>query len=439
MGEHDMKDENRKELLLYPQNTEEPKNRGGKSPRRKALTRICSLVLSAALFGASASLAFYGVNRILPQTSVDAKAETSDAFAAASAVQTVSYHTATDQQSGTLDVSAIAEGAMPFMVSITGITVEQVQSYFGMFGHGGSATRQSESAGSGFLVGQSDTELLVVTNNHVIENADTLTVGFSDGTAASALVKGTDADNDIAVLSVSLSELSDGTKAVIKIAVLGDSDAVKVGQQVVAIGNALGYGQSVTTGIISATNRRISTGDAVMIQTDAAINPGNSGGALLNMNGEVIGINSAKYASTDVEGIGYAISISAAQPIIEELMNRTTREKISQENASYLGIAGQDVTEQIASTTGIPQGIYITTVKDQSPAAAAGLQKGDVLTGFDGNSITTLGALQKLLEYYAAGETVTLTVQRKDSNSYEEKNVTITLGFAQSTAVSSQY
>lgn len=306
-----------------------------------------------------------------------------------------------------------------------------------MFGRSGGATQQAESAGSGFLVGQSDTELLVVTNNHVIEGTDTLTVGFADGTAASALVKGTDADNDIAVLSVNLSELSAQTKAAIKIAVLGDSEAAKVGQQVVAIGNALGYGQSVTTGIISATDRQISTSDSVMIQTDAAINPGNSGGALLNMSGEVIGINSAKYASTDVEGVGYAISISAALPIIEELMNRTTREKVDEADASYLGIGGQDVTEQIASAYGIPQGIYLTAVKDGSPAAAAGLEKGDVLTKFDGTSVETMSALQKLLQYYAAGESVTLTLQRKAGNAYEEKTVTLTLGSAQSAAASS--
>ena len=250
-------------------------------------------------------------------------------------------------------------------------------------------------------------------------------------------VKGTDADNDIAVLSVNLSELSAQTKAAIKIAVLGDSEAAKVGQQVVAIGNALGYGQSVTTGIISATDRQISTSDSVMIQTDAAINPGNSGGALLNMSGEVIGINSAKYASTDVEGVGYAISISAALPIIEELMNRTTREKVDEADASYLGIGGQDVTEQIASAYGIPQGIYLTAVKDGSPAAAAGLEKGDVLTKFDGTSVETMSALQKLLQYYAAGESVTLTLQRKAGNAYEEKTVTLTLGSAQSAAASS--
>lgn len=432
-----MKDENRKDLLPYPQNTEEPKNRGGKSPRRKALTRICSLVLSAALFGGSASLVFYGVNRILPQTGGTAGSTETTNQSAVSPVQTVSYSSANSAQSGTLDVSAIAEGAMPFMVSITGITVEQVQSYYGMFGRSGGATQQAESAGSGFLVGQSDTELLVVTNNHVIEGTDTLTVGFADGTAASALVKGTDADNDIAVLSVNLSELSAQTKAAIKIAVLGDSEAAKVGQQVVAIGNALGYGQSVTTGIFSATDRQISTSDSVMIQTDAAINPGNSGGALLNMSGEVIGINSAKYASTDVEGVGYAISISAVLPIIEELMNRTTREKVDEADASYLGIGGQDVTEQIASAYGIPQGIYLTAVKDGSPAAAAGLEKGDVLTKFDGTSVETMSALQKLLQYYAAGESVTLTLQRKAGNAYEEKTVTLTLGSAQSAAASS--
>ena len=432
-----MKDENRTDLILYPQNTEEPKKQGGKSPRRKALTRICSLVLSAALFGGSASLAFYGVNRILPQTGGTAGSTETTNQSAVSPVQTVSYSSTNSAQSGTLDVSAIAEGAMPFMVSITGITVEQVQSYYGMFGRSGGATQQVESAGSGFLVGQSDTELLVVTNNHVIEGTDTLTVGFADGTAASALVKGTDADNDIAVLSVNLSELSAQTKAAIKIAVLGDSEAAKVGQQVVAIGNALGYGQSVTTGIISATDRQISTSDSVMIQTDAAINPGNSGGALLNMSGEVIGINSAKYASTDVEGVGYAISISAALPIIEELMNRTTREKVDEADASYLGIGGQDVTEQIASAYGIPQGIYLTAVKDGSPAAAAGLEKGDVLTKFDGTSVETMSALQKLLQYYAAGESVTLTLQRKAGNAYEEKTVTLTLGSAQSAAASS--
>ncbi len=271
---------------------------------------------------------------------------------------------------------------------------------------------------------------MIVTNNHVVEDATTLTVCFADNEACEAVIKGTDPDNDLAVIAVKLTDIKAETASVIKTAVLGDSDSLKVGQQVVAIGNALGYGQSVTTGIVSALGRKIDTADAEMIQTDAAINPGNSGGALLNMNGEVIGINSAKFSSTEVEGMGYAISISDALPIIEDLMNRATREKVSDEDASWLGIDGEEITSSISSAYGIPQGVYLTSIDSESPLRGLGISVKSVITHFDGVRVTSIENLKNRLQYYAAGETVELTVQVIEGNQYVEKTVEVTLGSA---------
>ena len=403
----------------------------GKQPRgRKGrfMKKICAILLSGLLFGSSAAAGFVGVNAIGGLIeSGESVASTSDAekAAALTTVSYASYSSAEKTTVQTLDVCDVAEGMMPAMVAITNVSVQEVQSYFRSYG-----TAETESCGTGIIIGANDSELLIVTNNHVIEDATTLSVCFADNRACEAVVKGCDPDNDLAVVAVRLSDIPDETVGAIRVATIGDSDSLKVGQQVVAIGNALGYGQSVTTGIVSALGRRVDTTDAIMIQTDAAINPGNSGGALLNMNGEVIGINSAKFSSTDVEGMGYAISITPAMPIIEDLMSRTTRTKVSDEDASYLGIKGEDITSSISSAYGIPQGIYLTAVYEDSPLAEAGITVKSVITHFDGIRATSFSNLENRLKYYAAGETVSLTVQVIEDNGYVEKTVEITLGRA---------
>lgn len=404
------------------------KNHAPKGSLRK---KGMALILSAALFGSVASAAFYGTGMLWPEETGTVTSEKSYTL------KTTSAGGDGIAVSQSLDVSDIAETMMPAMVSITNVSTEEVQSYFGMFGGGQSMEEEVESSGTGIIIGENDSELLIATNYHVIEDAKTLCACFVDNQICEASVKGYDPDNDLAVLSVKLADIPDETSGEIAIAKIGDSDALEVGEQVVAIGNALGYGQSVTTGIVSALNRQIDTSDSVMIQTDAAINPGNSGGALVNMSGEVIGINSAKFASTEVEGMGYAISMSAATPIIEDLMNRATREKVSDENASYLGISGQDVTSEMEEYYGIPQGIYVTNVAAGSPAAEAGLEAKCVITHFDGIRVTGMSNLSNRMEYYAAGETVELTVQVVNGNTYTERVLTVTLG-ATSEAESSQ-
>ncbi len=341
-------------------------------------------------------------------------------------LRTVEYSSDGISTSQSLDVSDIARGMMPSMVAITNISVQEVENYFGMYG--GNRVQESESSGSGIIVGENGTELLIVTNNHVIEDASTLSVCFADNKACEALLKGASPEYDLAVIAVKLSDIPAETKGKIAAAVFGSSDELLVGEQVVAIGNALGYGQSVTTGIVSALNRQVSTSDAVMLQTDAAINPGNSGGALLNMDGEVIGINSAKYSSTEVEGMGYAIAVSNAKSIIEELLNRVTRERVSEENASYIGITAQDISADAEAYYGIPEGIYITGIVKDSAAHSFGLSVKSVITHFDGVRITSTSNLKKRLCYYAAGETVVITVQVYENNTYTEQNVSITLG-----------
>ena len=301
-----------------------------------------------------------------------------------------------------------------------------------MFSRGsGTQEQEVESQGSGIIIGQNDSELLIATNNHVVEDADTLSVCFVDDQAYEATVKGTDADNDLAVIAVKLSDISDDTMSQIKIAEIGDSDQLQVGEQVVAIGNALGYGQSVTTGIVSAVNRQLEDSDSEngFIQTDAAINPGNSGGALLNANGEVIGINSAKINSSAVEGMGFAIPISDASDVIQNLMNKETRSKVSDEERGYLGIKGYDVSEEGAQMYNMPTGVYVKEVMSGGGAEKAGLTKGSIITGFEGSSISGMSSLQEQLQYYKAGEEVTLTVQIPDKNGeYTEKDIKVTLG-----------
>jgi len=329
-------------------------------------------------------------------------------------------------------VETVVDNTMATLVSITNTSVTNVEDWF----RGGTYQIQSQSLGTGVIMGENDTELLIVTNNHVVADASEITVTFVDESSVSAKVKGTDQADDLAVVAVELSDIDSDTLSQIKIANVADSDDVRVGEQVVAIGNALGYGQSVTTGIVSALNRTITATDEGstvtfddLIQTDAAINPGNSGGALMNMQGEVIGINSVKAGESGVEGMGYAISMTKALPIIETLMNRETRDEVSEEDMAYLGITGQDVTSDVSQLYSLPEGVYVTAVEDGSPAAEAGITQGMIITGFDSQKVSSLDDLQNLLQYYTGGEEVTLTVSAQSGNGgYEEQEIQITLG-----------
>ena len=442
--------------------TNTPEQQAPTRPRKKntSAARIAkkagAIALSAVLFGGVASGTFLGVNYAAGYRNNASTAASSESASASSQTTssssgllkaTTPVSTGSAASSGSLDVSSVAESVMPSIVSITNKSVQEVQNYFSMFGYGGQAQEvESTSVGSGIIIGKNDTELLIVTNNHVVEGADTLSASFIDNSVYEATIKGTDSDNDLAVIAVPLSSISDDTMSQIAVAAVGDSDSLKVGEQVVAIGNALGYGQSVTTGIVSATDRTLSSSDSDdsnapisstvtrnLLQTDAAINPGNSGGALLNMKGEVIGINSAKLASTEVEGMGYAIPITRVSSIIEELMNETTRTKVADSQKSSIGIAGITVDSNINAAYGIPAGVYVASVTPGSGAEAAGIRKGDVITKFDGKTVSTIQELKEKLQYYAAGEAVSITVQSPgEGGIYTEKELTITLSSAQS-------
>ena len=319
------------------------------------------------------------------------------------------------------DVTEVVKTAMPCVVSITNL-------YSGTDWYG--ETTQEEASGSGIIVGETDDELLIVTNYHVIEGCDELSVQFIDDHEVLAYVKGTDSSNDLAVITVFLDDIEESTRGQIAIATLGDSDALQVGEPAIAIGNSLGYGQSVTTGVISALNREVVIDDntSYLIQTDAAINPGNSGGALLNVKGEVIGINSNKIANYVIEGMGYAIPMTTAKPVIEELMQHETKRKVSDNERSFLGISGTDVTSDVSATYDMPKGVYVAQVLENSAAESAGILKGDIIVAFEGETITTMSQLQGVLEYYAAGSTVDVTVMRQSTGSYQEKTLSVTLG-----------
>ncbi len=324
------------------------------------------------------------------------------------------------------DVTNVVEEVMPSVVSITNTSVV-TQNFWGQ-----QFQSENQSSGSGIIVGENDTELLIVTNNHVISDATELKIQFIDGSIADAKVKGTDANMDLAVIAVSLDSLDSTTISNISIAVLGDSESLKVGEPAIAIGNALGYGQSVTTGVISALNRQIAMSEdgsttGTLIQTDAAINPGNSGGALLNVRGEVVGINSNKIGGSTIEGMGYAIPISNAKPIIEDLMNRETKDKVDVSKKGYLGISGLNVTTDVSTMYGMPEGVYVAQVY-AGGAYEAGIMKGDIITAFDGSSVKTMEDLQGYLEYYEIGETVTVTIQRPNAGGYIEQKLLVTLG-----------
>ena len=388
-------------------------------PKKGYAKKVALVVGAAVLFGAVGGVTMQGTSYLTGKLlGKNTKSTVGTTKTVSNAKLTTSTSTVTS------DVSDIVENTLPSIVSITNLSVQEVQNFFG-----GISQQESESAGSGIIISQNDSELLVVTNNHVVEGSDTLTVTFNDGNSVEAQIKGTDSARDLAVVAVPLDKISDDTMNAIKVATLGDSDSLKVGEPAIAIGNALGYGQSVTTGIVSATGRTIDGFDGEYIQTDAAINPGNSGGALLNANGEVIGINSAKINSSAVEGMGFAIPISDASDVIQNLMNKETRSKVSDEERGYLGIKGYDVSEEGAQMYNMPTGVYVKEVMSGGGAEKAGLTKGSIITGFEGSSISGMSSLKEQLQYYIAGEEVTLTVQIPDKNGeYTEKDIKVTLG-----------
>ena len=424
---------------------------------RKIAKKGITFSLCAVLAGGLAAGSFEGVNKLAGwsgATTVEAasnkdettltyaKSEKKDADASDSKSDTGKDTGSTAK--GSLDVSEIVSEALPSIVSITTKSVQEVQNYFGMYGMYGYAPQQQEQevegSGSGIIVGKNDDELLIATNYHVVEGADTLSVAFTDGNAVEASVKGFDEERDLAVVSVSLDDVEDDTMDAISIANIGSSDDLKVGEQVVAIGNALGYGQSVTTGIVSAKNRRMDSdnntvtdgsddsSDGVnLIQTDAAINPGNSGGALLNMEGEVVGINSAKLASTEVEGMGYAIAISDVTDILQNLMNETSRDKLDDSEHGVLGIEGSSVSSEAVQMYGIPAGVFVKKVTEGGAADKAGLKANSVITEFNGKTVSSINQLIEYLSYYEPDEEVELTVQVPHGTSYKEETVKVTL------------
>lgn len=424
---------------------------------RKIAKKGLTFSLCAVLAGGLAAGSFEGVNKLAGwsgATTVEAasnkdettltyaKSEKKDSDASDSKSDTGKDTGSTAK--GSLDVSEIVSEALPSIVSITTKSVQEVQNYFGMYGMYGYAPQQQEQevegSGSGIIVGKNDDELLIATNYHVVEGADTLSVAFTDGNAVEASVKGFDEERDLAVVSVSLDDVEDDTMDAISIANIGSSDDLKVGEQVVAIGNALGYGQSVTTGIVSAKNRRMDydnntvtdgsddSSDGVnLIQTDAAINPGNSGGALLNMEGEVVGINSAKLASTEVEGMGYAIAISDVTDILQNLMNETSRDKLDDSEHGVLGIKGSSVSSEAVQMYGIPAGVFVKGVTEGGAADKAGLKANSVITEFNGKTVSSINQLIEYLSYYEPDEEVELTVQVPHGTSYKEETVKVTL------------
>ena len=425
---------------------------------RKIVKKGLTLSLCAVLAGGLAAGSFEGVNKLAGwdgATTVEAasnKNETTLTFAKSEkeADSDESDSKADDSKdtssktTGSLDVSDIAAEVLPSIVSITTKSVQEVQSYYGIYGMYGYAPQQQEQevegSGSGIIVGKNDDELLIATNYHVVEDADTLSVAFADGNAVEASVKGFDEERDLAVVSVALDDIKDDTMDAISVAKIGSSDDLKVGEQVIAIGNALGYGQSVTTGIVSAKNRRMdsdnntvtdgsddSSAGVNLIQTDAAINPGNSGGALLNMEGEVVGINSAKLASTEVEGMGYAIAISDVTDILQNLMNETSRDKLDDSEHGVIGIKCTSVSSEAVQMYGIPAGVFVSEVTDGGAADKAGLKANSVITEFNGKSVSSADQLIEYLSYYEPGEDVDLTVQVPSGNGYKEETITVTL------------
>ena len=394
-----------------------------KTKKNRKVPKPVKLVCAGVAFGLVASVTFQAGNyvgtKVFGTTTTNGKT--------AKTAQTVdgAKLTTSSSSTGTSDVATIAKNAMPSIVSITNMSVQEVQSFFG-----GTQQQESTSVGSGIIIGQTDSELLILTNNHVVEGNEKLTVSFVDNESVEANVKGTDSTKDLAVVAVKISDVKVSTMDEIAVATMGDSSKLEVGEQVVAIGNALGYGQSVTSGIVSATERTLDGYEGgTLIQTDAAINPGNSGGALLNSNGEVIGINTAKVATDSVEGMGYAIPISDASDTIQNLMNQETKTKVSEAEQGYLGIQGVDVSDESAKMYNMPTGVYISDVVKNGGAQQAGLTKGSVITGLEGTTISDMNSLKEQLQYYRVGDKVKVTVQVPGNNGeYTEKTVEVTLG-----------
>lgn len=412
-----------------PERKPEPGKKKKGSFFRKALVSVSLGIF----FGLSAGVSFYAVrtveNIVSPDQSAAAVKETGTAGENQAVLPNKNDSGVVSTVNGsvintTTDVSNVVNQVMPSVVAITNTYVDEEQTFFGTI------QGEGQASGSGIIVGESDSELLVATNNHVIDKAETLGVQFIDGETVEAQVKGTDSSMDLAVIAVQLEDIKQSTLDEIAIAQLGDSDELQVGEPAIAIGNALGYGQSVTTGVISAVNREVDMNGAkgTFLQTDAAINPGNSGGALLNMKGQVVGINSNKIGGTVVEGMGYAIPISSAKPIIEELMTKTTRVRVEDGRQGYLGISGVNVTEDASQAYGMPKGVMVAQVYDGTAASAAGLVKGNIITKFDGSAVTSMEELKQMLNYYSAGTTVELTVMEGSPDGWAEKRVPITLG-----------
>ena len=400
-----------------PDKRRRQRKNGSKNNKNGMGKKAAKLVASAAVFGLVAGACFVGVSvakdKLYPSTAD--RIETTSGTTSAK-----SETSSSGSSSSSSNVASVVNEVMPSVVSIT--STIQSSNYYG-FG-----TQESEGAGSGFIVAKTKDNLMIATNNHVVSDATSLTVGFVDDTTAKATVVGTDSSADLAVISVKIKDIKDSTASKIKVATLGSSDDLKVGEEVVAIGNALGYGQSVTTGVVSAKNREVSLTDGTMnlLQTDAAINPGNSGGVLINMDGQVVGINNAKLEDTSVEGMGYAIPITTAKTILTDLMNANS---VSTKDAAFLGVVGRDINESYSSALGIPSGIYVSQVVSGSPAEKAGISAGDVITKFEGNNVSTMSGLKEKLALKKANTKVKITFKRANqSGTYEEKTVTVTLG-----------
>ena len=393
----------------------------------KKITKVIAVIGLAIIFGIVSSGVFLSTSYIGTNILGLNKSSNSDVKTTTTAVRKSSSVV-------TSDVSSIVNDVMPSVVAITNMSVQEVQNFWGQ-----TSQYQSESCGTGIIIAKTDNELLIVTNNHVIADNESLTVTFDDDTSVDADVKGTDSEHDLAVIAVPLDQISSETMEKIAVATLGDSTALQVGEPAIAIGNAMGYGQSVTTGVISAVNRESTTTNeqtgeteetgVKLIQTDAAINPGNSGGPLVNANGEVIGINSSKLASTTVEGMGYAIPISDVSDIIDNLMNQETKHKVSEEKKGYLGVKGYDVTEESAEKYNMPTGVYVAEIVKGGGAEEAGITKGNVITALNGTTVNSMEELQKELGYYESGKTVSVTIQVPENNGeWTEKTVDVKLG-----------
>ena len=400
-----------------PDKRRRQRKNGSKNNKNGMGKKAAKLVASAAVFGLVAGACFVGVSvakdKLYPSTAD--RIETTSGTTSAK-----SETSSSGSSSSSSNVASVVNEVMPSVVSIT--STIQSSNYYG-FG-----TQESEGAGSGFIVAKTKDNLMIATNNHVVSDATSLTVGFADDTTAKATVVGTDSSADLAVISVKIKDIKDSTASKIKVATLGSSDDLKVGEEVVAIGNALGYGQSVTTGVVSAKNREVSLTDGTMnlLQTDAAINPGNSGGVLINMDGQVVGINNAKLEDTSVEGMGYAIPITTAKTILTDLMNASS---VSTKDAAFLGVVGRDINESYSSALGIPSGIYVSQVVSGSQTEKAGISAGDVITKFEGNNVSTMSGLKEKLALKKANTKVKITFKRANqSGTYEEKTVTVTLG-----------